>query len=145
VKAAFLLNFTKFVEWSPASFPAPEAPIKICILGEDPFGPTLDQLVDGEIVSGRKVMVERVRRPMPASCRVVYFSEREGGVARSLANLPEGVLTVSDVDGFVRQGGMIGFVIENRRVRFDVNHRAMAARQVRVSSRLLDVARSVVK
>src|ERR1035438_10306108 len=62
VKAAFLLNFVKFVEWPASAFPEPDSPISICILGVDPFGKTLDQLVAGESVNGRKLAIERVKR-----------------------------------------------------------------------------------
>src|SRR5436190_15611014 len=75
VKAAFLLNFAKFIEWPPSVFNAPDAPLVLCILGEDPFGPALDQVVAGEVVNGRKVAVERIKRaPAPQSCQVLFVS-----------------------------------------------------------------------
>ncbi|MGH9611632.1 MAG: YfiR family protein, partial [Bryobacteraceae bacterium] len=60
VKAAFLLNFTKFVEWPAAAFAASDSPIAICVLGDDPFGGALDQIVEGEVVNGRKLVIQRV-------------------------------------------------------------------------------------
>jgi hypothetical protein len=72
VKAAFLLNFTKFVEWPASSFSSPETPITICILGNDPFGPVLDQMIEGETASGRRLAVVRVRLPVPPACRVLF-------------------------------------------------------------------------
>src|SRR5689334_21674351 len=70
VKAAFLLNFTKFIAWPPGAFENAASPLNICILGDDPFGGTLDDLVRGESVDGRTVAVQRIRRaPSPKSCQ----------------------------------------------------------------------------
>lgn len=145
VKAAFLLNFTKFIEWPPLE-PADAAPsTSICIVGDDPFGRVLDQMVAGETLQGRKLTVERVMRPVPSSCRVVFVSRSEKDVPGFLASLPSGVLTVGDDPAFLRQGGMIAFVVDRRRVRFDINQAAALKSAVRISSRLLSVARLVEK
>jgi hypothetical protein len=146
VKAAFLLNFTKFVEWPPSAFNAPDAPLVLCILGEDPFGAALDQVVAGEVVNGRKVAVERIKRaPAPQSCQVLFVSGAGKDAAKILSDLGPGVLTVGEGADFLRGGGMIAFVIENRRVRFDI-HQAVAEKAgLALSSRLLSVARSVDK
>ena len=78
VKAVFLLNFTKFIEWPTAAFGAADSPIAICVLGDDPFGSTLDQVVAGEVVSGRKVVVQRIKKALPPqSCQVLFFSGTE--------------------------------------------------------------------
>ncbi len=69
VKAAFLLNFTKFIDWPAASFANPDSPITICILGKDPFGPVLDEIVQGETVNSRKVAVQRISQPPVLSRR----------------------------------------------------------------------------
>jgi hypothetical protein len=141
VKAAFLLNFVKFVEWPASAFPEQDSPISICILGADPFGKTLDQLVAGESVNGRKLTVERVKRtPPPKNCQVVFLSKAE-----TLPSWGPGVLTIGEGDNFVREGGMIGFLIENRRVRFDINQIAAEKAELKLSSKLLSVARSVAK
>jgi hypothetical protein len=141
VKAAFLLNFVKFVEWPASAFPEPDSPISICILGVDPFGKTLDQLVAGESVNGRKLAVERVKRtPPPKNCQVVFL-----GKAETLPPLGPGVLTVGEGDNFLHEGGVIGFIIENRRVRFDINQTAAENAELKLSSKLLSVARSVEK
>ena len=76
VKAAFLLNFTKFIDWPAAAFATPDSPISICILGDDPFGQTLDEIVEGEVVNGRKVIVQRIKRaPPPKSCQVLFVEQ----------------------------------------------------------------------
>lgn len=146
VKAAFLLNFTKFIEWPAAAFESSGSPLCMCILGDDPFGSVLDQLVQDESVNGRKLVVQRIRRqPRPKSCQVLFISKLEKDIPEILAGLESGVLTVSDRDGFLREGGMIAFVIENRHVRFDINQRAAVSARLALSARLLSVARSVQK
>jgi hypothetical protein len=144
VKAAFLLNFTKFVEWPPAAFENSTSPISICILGDDPFGKTLNQIVVGEMVNDRKVVVQRTKRaPSPKSCQVLFISSSEKDVGKLLAGLGPGVLTVGEGDGFVREGGMIGFVLENRRVRFEINQSVAGNGGLKLSSKLLSVAKAV--
>jgi hypothetical protein len=144
VKAAFLLNFTKFVDWPAAAFAEPDSPFLICILGEDPFGQTLDQLVAGEVVNGRKVAVQRIRNsPAPKSCKVLFIGRSVGDLPELLPSLGQGLLTVGDREDFIGEGGMIAFVIENRRVRFDINQAAAENAGLKLSARLLNVARSV--
>jgi len=144
VKSAFLLNFTKFVEWPATAFADARAPLTICILGEDPFGASLDQMVQGEVVGGRRVEVQRIRGvPEPKSCQVLYIRALEKGARQILTSAGQGVLTVGEGEMFLRQGGMIAFVVENRRVRFDVDQGAASDAMLSLSSRLLSVARSV--
>jgi hypothetical protein len=146
VKGAFLLNFTKFMEWPAGAFADEHAPLAICILGEDPFGNLLDQLVAGEVVGGRALMVRRIKRPpSPKTCQMVFAARPDKEVAKLLTTLGPGVLTVSEGDGFVREGGMIGFVIESRRVRFGINQTAAENAGFKLSSKLLNVAKSVEK
>jgi len=146
VKAAFLLNFTRFVDWPASAFESPASSLTICILGDDPFGGALDQVVEGESVNGRKVEVQRMRRtPAPKSCQVLFVSRSEKDIPATLAAAGPGVLTVGDRDGFLRDGGVIAFVVEDRRVRFDVSLRAAQRGSLSISSRLLNVARSVQK
>lgn len=144
VKAAFLLNFTKFVDWPAAAFTAPNAPLTICVLGRDPFGRVLDQIVQGEAVDGHKLEVRRITEAPPAgSCQVVFVNPSEEDLTKLLSGFRAGVLTVGEGETFVRRGGVIGFVIENRRVRFDINRSAAERAGLRLSSRLLSVAKSV--
>jgi hypothetical protein len=146
VKAVFLLNFTKFIEWPAAAFELPDSPVTICILGEDPFGSMLNQVVEGEVVNGRKVTVQRIKRaPAQKSCQILFWSKSEGGAAKALPGLGLGVLTVGEGENFIREGGMISFIIDNRRVRFDVNQTVAEGAGLKLSSKLLSVARSVEK
>jgi hypothetical protein len=145
VKATFLLRFAQFVEWPPDALGAPDSPFNICVLGNNPFGNTLDRIVSGESVYGHKVATRRTdHEPAAGSCQVIFFGD-EDQVARTLTGLGRGVLTVGEGEDFVRNGGMIGFVIENRRVTFDINRGAAEAAGLKLRSGLLSVARSVIK
>jgi hypothetical protein len=144
VKAAFLLNFTKFTEWPPTAFSDSQSGIAVCILGSDPFGHVLDDIVQGEIVNGRKLTVRRISQPpAPQTCQVLFVEQGFKDPAKTLGSLPHGVLTVGEGDRFLRDGGMIAFVIDNRRVRFDINPAAAENGELKLSSKLLSVARAV--
>jgi hypothetical protein len=144
VKAAFLLNFAKFVEWPANALAAPDAPISICILGDDPFEGALDQMVEGESIDGRKIAVKRMKRPSGSpACQILFVSKSEKSFSAS--ELGTGVLTVGETEGFLAHGGVIALVIEDRRVRFDVGKSAAEKAGLKLSSKLLRVARSVEK
>ncbi len=146
VKAAFLLNFTKFIEWPAGAFTDGRSPLTICILGADPFGSVLDQIVEGEDVNGRMVTVQRIGQPpAPKSCQVLFVARPEKEVPKILNELGPGVLTVGNGDTFLHDGGMIAFVLSDRHVRFDINQKAAGDAMLTVSSRLLNVARNVQK
>lgn len=144
VKAAFLLNFTRFIDWPQDAFASDSSAFAICILGKDPFGAVIDEIVKGEAVKGRGLVVRRIAQaPAPQTCQVVFLDASRKDVAKDLAGLGRGILTVGEGENFVRDGGMIGFVIEDRRVRFDINRRPADAAGLKLSSRLLSVAHSV--
>jgi len=144
VKAAFLLNFTRFVDWPPTAFESADSPLTICILGDDPFGATLDQLVEGEVANGRKLAVDRIRRIPPAGkCQVLFVGKSEKEVPAVIADLGPGVLTVSERDRFLNEGGVIAFVVEAGHVRFDISQRAAMKASLSLNARLLRVARHV--
>lgn len=144
VKAAFLLNFAKFIDWPPSAFADPDSALSICIVGKDPFGRGLDDLVQGEAVNGRKLAVRRLnRRPPPKTCQIVFTQEGGKQAGDTLTGFGPGVLTVGEGDTFIPQGGMIAFRIENRHVRFDIDPKAAESANLKISSKLLSVARSV--
>ena len=146
VKAAFLLNFARFTQWPASAFQNTQSPFSICVLGEDSFGPALDQLVEGESVLGRRVVVQRLRKP-PATkaCHLLFVGASEKEARRVLAGVGGAVLTVGESPEFLSDGGIIAFVLESRRVRFDVSLSAAAQAGLTISSRMLTVARSVRK
>jgi hypothetical protein len=148
VKAAFLLNFTKFAEWPESAFEGRESPLTICVYpaAADPFGHALEEIVQNETVNRRPVMVRKLDEPPVAkTCQLVYFDSAERNITEVLHKLGPGVLAVGDNDTFLRDGGAIAFVVENRRVRFDVNNSAATAAGIKLSSKLLAVARRVEK
>jgi YfiR/HmsC-like len=143
VKAAYLLNFTKFIAWPPTAFADPAAPFAICVLGADPFGQALDEIVAGESVGGRRLTIRRIgQTPAPQACQLVFFGVTDQRLAASPGRLGPGVLTVGEGQSFLREGGMIAFVIDQHRVRFDINPAAAEGAALKLSSKLLGVARS---
>ncbi len=145
VKAAFLFNFTKFVEWPPAAYADERSPLKICVLGDDPFGKAL-QGVKGEEVGGRRLDLAHLDNDNHLeACHVLFVSRSERDrLPRILADLHGApVLTVGDTPGFTDQGGMINFVLEGSKVRFDINQDAAERAGLKISSRLLALAKHV--
>ncbi len=146
VKAAYLFNFGKFIKWPPASNSAGSA-FTICILGRDPFGPVLDATVSGERINGKNASVRRIDSVRQVqSCQILFISSSEESRLKTL--LPElnpGVLTVSDVPHFLDRGGMVQFVLDGNRVRFEVNLAAAEKAGLTLSSELLKVATNVRK
>jgi hypothetical protein len=144
VKAAFLLNFTKFVEWDAEAFTDATSPFGICVLGPDPFGSILDLTVENELVNNRKLVVRRVSDlPAAGTCQILFITSTGRELRRLLRQVGPGVLTVGEAADFIESGGMIRFVVESRRVRFEIA-RAMAENKgLQLSSQLLKVARFV--
>jgi hypothetical protein len=143
VKAAFLLNFARFVEWPTPPGRTPSG-IGIAVLGADPFGPSLEQAVAGKKIGRQGLRVTRAQAAHEVEAYTVLFvatSEMADWehLRRELAGRP--VLTVGDAPGFVKGGGMIGFYLEGNRVRFEVDPAALAASGLRLSSRVLELAR----
>lgn len=148
VKAAFLYNFAKFVEWPSSSFSDASTPLRICIFGQDPFGQELQNIANEKIVNGRKLSVSQVADLQTAkACQILFIASSEKAqlkqVLESLRG--SGALTVGDIKGFVEAGGMINFVLENQRVRFEVNRKAAEQAGLKVSSKLLNIAKSVIE
>lgn len=145
VKAAFLYHFAKFAEWPEAAGGPTPPVVHLCVLGGDPFGQALEELSDRG-ADGLKVDVRHVTgvedRPR---CHILFISASEGDrVAAHLARASRhGMLTVSDLAGFARAGGVIQFVLEDGKVRFWINRAAAEREGVRLSSRLLALARIV--
>jgi YfiR/HmsC-like len=145
VKAAYLYNFGKFVRW-PAATVSTDSDFSICVLGSDPFGATLDKIVAGELVDGRKLAIVRIENASAArNCRILFVGRSEQGraasILSSLAHSP--VLTVSDMPGFTDRGGIIEFVMQGDKVRFQVNLAAAERAGLNMSSELLKVAVAV--
>lgn len=146
VKAAYLFNFGKFVQW-PIDHGPSGASFELCVLGQDPFGPVLDATVAGESISTRKIAVVRISKVSEAGpCNVLYISGSEGSRLGQIleAVRHSGTLTVSDIPHFVERGGIIGFVKQQDRIRFEVSRGAAEDSHLALSSELLKVALRVV-
>ncbi|MGB2590411.1 MAG: YfiR family protein [Candidatus Acidiferrum sp.] len=146
VKATYLYNFGRFIKW-PDSIPASKGDsFSVCVLGQDPFGSILDSTLAGESLDGKPVVLHRFSKPQDAAdCRILFISSNEEKhLSEILTALDEnGVLTVSDMPGFARRGGMIQFVLEGDRVRFEINLASAENAKLTLSSELLKVAASV--
>jgi YfiR/HmsC-like len=146
VKAAYLYNFAKFVEWPDQNSVDKNSPFEICVLGVDPFQGALDAAVAGESIDGKRVVPKRISKPQDVnSCRILFISSSEEQHLRDILTTLDKtrVLTVSDIPHFSELGGMIGFVLEGNRVRFDVNLSSAREAGLVLSSQLLKVATNV--
>ena len=146
VKAVFLFNFLQFVEWPAAAFTSADAPIRIAVLGDDPFGGSLEIAVQGEKVRQRSIVIERIQRVQDAAdCHVVFVCASErlqiGRIISEFRGRP--VLTVGDMSDFARRGGIINFYLEGQKVRFEINRGAALQSGLKLSSQLLGLARLV--
>jgi YfiR/HmsC-like len=146
LKAAFLFNFAKFIDWPAASFSGQEASFSICILGVDPFGRSMDDLLQGKMIANRRVSVERSRQVADVRhCQVVFVSSSEKARVKEILDGLKGtnVLVVGETDGFAEAGGAIQFAIEDNHVRFLINTDAADRAGLKVSSNLLSLAHVV--
>lgn len=141
VKAAFLFNFTKFIEW-PASRLGRGESIVIGIVGQDPFGKVIDDIVQGKSVNGHSLVVKRLKWSDDLGiCHMLFVpeGEQESGRLEKLAS--RSVVVIGETPGFTRKGGIINFVIESGRVRFEINGNTAKASGVTISSKLLSLAK----
>ena len=139
VKAAYLYNFVKYVEWPPR---AASGPITICVAGRTPLSAALIETVRGESVEGRQLVTHAVSEPDPG-CSVLFIPENVPAdpFLRAVRGTP--TLTVGESAEFLGRGGMINFVLDGGKVRFDVNTEPLDRVELRISSRMLRLARNV--
>jgi hypothetical protein len=146
VKAAFLYNFAKFVEWPPQKAGAADSPLIIGILGKDPFAGALEAAVEGKKFNQHALVVRHVSSPAEArACHLLFISRSEDNrlpaIVKELSDSP--VLTIGESDKFIARGGMINFIMVDNKVRFEINPEAAGEAGLRISSKLLHVARVV--
>lgn len=144
VKAAFIYNFINFVDWSPESFG--NSTLNICIVGDDPFGKAFDA-IKNDTVRGKRLSVKPYKSSEEfKGCQIVFIpvSEKKhtGRILKSIGNA--NVLTISDTEETVKQGVMIGFFIENEKVRFAINNEAARRAGLKISAKLLKLAKIIV-
>ena len=146
IKAAFVLNFARYVEWPDRAFASRDAPLLICVVGRDTFGTALGALENRQ-VHGRPVNVRSgLTVEESRGCHVVFVSDSEArrltSLLRSLAGRP--ILTVSDAEGFIDSGGAIGIVPGDDRLQFEINRSVLEQAHLKASSQLLRLARTVL-
>jgi hypothetical protein len=146
VKAVFLFNFTQFIEWPERSFLVEDSPFVIGIVGDDPFGEFLDETVAGEQVNGRPVVVRRYRAVSDSvRCHILFLNLTGRKEIESVITAARGnsILTVGDNDAFIELGGMVRFVQDRNRVKFQINQNAAVSEKLNISSKLLRLAEVV--
>ncbi len=140
IKAAYLYNFAKFVEWPSGAFSGPSDPFRICILGDSPFDPNIERAL-----AGRKIQNHPVHVIYPDStaqsrkCHVLFLSPSESGHMKAIVSdlRSSAVLTVAENPGFISAGGMIRFFLEEDSVRFEMNSLPASQAGLKISSKLL--------
>lgn len=143
IKAVFLFNFAQFVQWPEKDLGGPEEPMVVGVLGEDPFDAYLDEVVKGEKVNNRPIVVKRFKRVEDVhACHVLFVSVSESPRIESIiAGLKSrGILTVGESQDFCKRGGMVCFATENGKIRLKINLEAVQEAQLTVSSKLLRLA-----
>ena len=145
IKAAFIYNFAKFVDWPAQALPESKRSIVIGVLGANPFGSSLAS-INGKTVKGRTLVVKRVGSLQEArTCQILFISSSEQGrlqaVLKDLGN--SSILTIGEMKGFARSGGIINFTKAGSRIRFEINTSAAERARLTISSQLLKLAKVV--
>lgn len=146
-KAAMLLNITRYVTWPTSAYSGSDSVFIVGVVGDDPFGDTLDRAFKGQSVEGRRVVVKRYTWAQRFDeAHLLFVARTEAAQLSKMVSTirKKPVVTVGDADGFAPAGGMIGFRSRNGRMEFDVNLRSAKACDVSISSKLLMLAKSVI-
>jgi len=146
LKAAFLFNFTQFVEWPAQAFSDANAPFAICILGEDPIGPSLDEILENEFVRNHRLVVRRYRSVEEINtCQILFISQSESSRLDQILGFLAGrsILTVGETEGFAARSGMIRFAVTANKLTLRINLEAAMAARLTISSKLLRLAEIV--
>ena len=154
VKAAFLYNFVKFVDWPAKSVPDGNEPMTIGIIGDDPFGKAFEPLKN-KLVKDKKIVLKRFKglNELKQSsqqiedikiCHLLFVCRSEKELFKEIINLVKDrpVLTIADTEGFLESGGIINFLMEEKKIRFEINHTAAKQAKLRISSKLLRLAKN---
>jgi hypothetical protein len=147
IKAAFLFHFGQFVEWPPEALKDADSPLTYCTIGEDPFHGSLEVALSGKTIGARVLRVQHFRKPQEIQgCQVLFIGAGERKLLPAILAGVKGdsVLTVGESEHFVQDGGMIGFCLEENKIRFEINLEVAQKAKFRISSRLLALAQSVI-
>lgn len=146
IKAAFIYNFSKFIEWPSSAFANANSPMVIGILGKDPFGSTLEDAVKDKNVDGRKLVIKRYKNVKDAgACHILFISSSEQDQLSKILDSLKGtnVLTVGEMKKFAQRKGMIGFVMHNDKVGLEINIDSAKQAKLKISSKLLNLAKVI--
>jgi hypothetical protein len=145
VKAAYLYNLAKFVEWPAESFKNAQDPIAVCILGQSPIAEAFETAVRGKTLAGRSFLIRPLQDVRQSGrCQILFVGSSERKRLRSLLeDKAKGVLTVGEVDTFIKEGGVVNFKLDDGKVRLQINVDAAAQRRLKISSKLLAIAEIV--
>ncbi len=141
LKAAYLLNFARFIYWPDQAIEETQS-FNICVMGENPFGESLDRLSNKKI-KNKKIKIKYIQSfSVKKQCHILYISENKKESHREIIKKTNGnvVLTVSDIDGFASSGGMIGFVRIKNKIKFEINVAQSKKSEIKYRSQLLEVA-----
>ncbi len=146
VKAAFVFNFAKFIQWPAEAFKTSGDPLVICVVGQDQMANSLWETVNGNAIDGRPVIIRQIAIGQgPCDCQILFVGASAMKGFRSHAKESTGVLTVGETPGFAADGGVINLKLEDGRVRFEINVAAAERQQLHISSKLLSLAQVVKK
>lgn len=147
VKAAFLFHFGQFVEWPEGAFQNANSPVVYCTIGEDPFQGALDDTLKGKTIEARALLVRHLKDGSEAQgCHVAFIGKTgKRRVTDELAILKSSpVLTIGESEQFVKDNGIIAFCVEENKIRFNINLEAAEKANLKISSRLLTLAKTVI-
>jgi YfiR/HmsC-like len=148
VKAAYIYNFSKFVEWPARYFPTPKTSLHFCVLNNRPFEVELERIAKGKSVGGHIIDIIEVQdAEQSRDCHLLFIDATRDRQTRRLLEALQGVsvLTIGESEGFLEEGGIINFMLEDNRVQFEINHKAANESGLYISSRLLGLARRVTE
>jgi hypothetical protein len=146
-KAYFLAQFPRFIDWPDTTFPSAQAPFLICILGESSFGPSLAEFTRGTVAQGRRVEVRWARPEQDLrACQILFISRSRRKQYEKVFEVVRGssVLTIGETPDFIDAGGAVGLFFELETLHFEVNLRAANDAHLKISSRMLALARRVL-
>jgi hypothetical protein len=146
VKAIFLFNFAQFVAWPTNVFSDTQTSLTIGVLGDDPFGSFLDETVQGEKVNGHPLVIQRYQRVEDVkTCQILFVSRSEYSRMVQILDILKGrnILTVGDMEGFVKSGGVVRFVTEENKIHFRISLEAAKNANLTISSKMLRLAEIV--
>jgi hypothetical protein len=146
IKADFLYNFAKFVDWPTEALPDTSTSMSLCILGEDPFGIDLEEIVNGKQVNGRELLIKRFEGVHGLdACQILFISSSEKHRLEQIMATLKGssILTVSETEQFTQLGGIIKFTIEENKVHFEINVDTAEQAGLKISSKLLKLAKVI--